>query len=402
MKRHLAVSLFVVALCCVAALPSRVRAQNAPPAATPEASPAAIRDAASAASPAPSSREVRFVSTTKIATMEKELNELAAQGFRLERVSKSSVGDDVAALVVRDAATSDSTRYEYKLLATRKAGTMEKELSEAAAQGYELRGLTSLLRPGLAMLAGDETAAVLERRAGETARRYDYKLLSTKREKTMQKELDEAVASGYVPLEMIHGQDNGAASILLGPQFVFTIILGRPVAESAGAGAASATGAGTREYKFLTTTKVGTMEKEMNRAAKEGYRFYMSAPDMLMLMYRERGASGAAPYQYELLATRKTGTMQKELLEHGALGYKYLATTSGLGGITTVLERDTTIDPKADPREYKLLATTREKTTQKEIAETLSAGYRILDLTTIGEFILVLDRKVENTSARAN
>ncbi len=327
--------------------------------------------------------------------MERELNELAAQGVRLERVSKSLLDDQIAALMVRDPATPNTTRYEYKIISTRRAATMEKELTEAAGQGFELRGLTPLFRPGIGALIGDETALVVERPASEVARRYEYKLLSTRREKTMQKELEEVLAAGYTPLEMVRGQDNGAASLLFGPQFVNTIIFGRKVGSSEA-------NAAVREYKFLTTTKMGTMEREMNQATKEGYRFYMSAPNMLMLMYRERETKGVAPYQYKLLATRKTATMQKELLEQGEVGYKYLATTTGLGGLATVLERDLTLDPKESRREYKLLATTREKTTQKEIADTLAAGYQILDLTTIGEFILVLDRIAGSAPASTN
>jgi hypothetical protein len=104
---------------------------------------------------------------------------------------------------------------------------------------------------------------------------------------------------------------------------------------------------------------------------------------------------------YKLLATRKTGTMQKELLQEAALGFRYLATTHGLGGMAVVLERDVTVDLKQPgaTREYRLLATVREKTTQKEISEALSEGFRILDLTTIGEFILILDRRGGNSSA---
>lgn len=402
MSRTLVTVLTAVALCCALDFSGAALAQTE----TPEPSPTTAQDAPAAATPSAPSREFRFVSTTKVATMEKELNELAAQGFRLERVAKSLVADDMAALVSREAApppasaetttttvtTASGPRYEYKVLATRRTGTMDKEITEAAGQGYEIRGLTSMFRPGIAMFVGDETAVVMERPAGETARRFDYKLLSTRREKTMQKELEGAIASGFEPVEMVRGQDNNAASILIGPQFVNTIILGRR---------AGATEAGAaREYKFLTTTKVSTMEREMNRAVAEGYRFHMGAPDMLMLLSRERGAKGPAPVMYKLLATRKTGTMQKELLQEAAVGYRYLATSNGLGGLTAVLERDVTIDLKQHgTREYKLLATTREKTTQKEISEALAEGYRILDLTTIGEFILILDRQGGNTSA---
>lgn len=389
MRNILAVMLvaFVITLSCAR---STLAQTAAPSDAAPNTSDAAV-------SQVDARREYRFVATTKVATMEKELNALAAQGFRLERVSKSSIGDDLAALVMRDPAAAteqNRTLYEYKLLATRKTGTMEKEIVEAADQGYELRGLTAMLRIGIGMFIGDETVAVMERPVGQTARRFEYKMLSTKREKTMQKELDATVAAGFTPVQMVHGQDNGASSLLLGAQFVNTIILARQEG--------SANIAEAREYKFLTTTKVGTMKKEMNKAAQEGYRYSMSATDLLVLMSRERGVKSASPYQYELLATRKTGTMQKELSEQGALGYNYVATTNGLGGLATILERDTRVDPRDSRREYKLLTTTREKTTQNEIGETLAAGYRVLDLTTIGEFILVLDRRSDKTSVGAN
>ena len=339
--------------------------------------------------------EVRFVSTTKAATMEKELNELAAQGFRLERISKGTLSGNLAALVVSSDKSSPTTRYEYKLLATRRAETMEKEIMEAAGQGYEMRGLISLLRPGFAAFIGDETTALMERPFGESARRYEYKVLSSTREKAIEKELNDAVSAGFTPMEVLLSQDaRRGISVLLGPKFAATAILGRQVN-----GSSPAAG---REYKFLGTSKVSTMEREINQAAKEGYRLYFCASTLIALMYKEPGVSGPAPFEYKLLATHKTGTMQKELSEHGRLGYKYLATTSGLGGLTTVLERDLRPEEKESRRNYKLIATRREKTTQTEITDALAAGYQLLDLTTVGEFIAVLGRKDEDAPTKAD
>ena len=376
MSRILTALLTAIVLCCTAGPSSQLIAQTAPTA-----------DAAHTAQALPDTtqREFRFLSTNKIGTMEKELNTLAAQGFRLERVSKTMYNGNVAALATRDAAATDAARYEYKLLATRRSGTMEKELAEASGQGFEVRGMTQIMRPGIAYIAGDETIVALERKTGETARRYEYKLLSTGNESKMQKQLDEAVAAGYTPIEMVRNLETNAAAILIGPRAVFSIILARPTDNSAA-------NAATREYKFLATTKVGTMQREMNQAAKLGYRLYRAAPEMLTLMARARGAKEAATYEYKLLATMKTGTMQKELYEQVEQGYNYVATSDGLGGLTIVLERGLTAESKANRRELKLLATTREEKTQKEIAESLAAGYHILDLTSIGEFIIVLDR----------
>lgn len=328
----------------------------------------------------------RFISANKTATMQKELNELARQGFRLERVAKNTIGSNVAALMVRDPVAPGNTPYEYKLLATRKIETLEKELTEVAGQGFELRGLTAITRP----LIGGETIAILERPLGSTQPRYIYRLLSAEDEATMQQELAGAVRSAFTPVDVIYGQDNGAASILIGPSFVYTVVLSRSAAGT------EVTPEG-RAYKFLAANKVSTMEREMNEAAKEGYVFACSSPGLLVTMYRGGEASNTSRYEYKLLATRRTATMQKELEEHGKQGFAYLATTSGLGGLVTVLGRDLMAAPEKTRHDYKLLSASREGTTQREIAETIAAGYLILDLTTLGEFVMVLDRKVEYT-----
>ena len=378
MKLKLSIYAIAAVLCFHTSIVSVASAQS-------RDSASAIQEPVSLPNQSSEQREIRFVSTTKAGTMERELNQLAAEGFRLERVSKSSMGDDVAVLVERLPNIVNPTRYEYKLVSTLRTPTLEKELLQAADQGFELRGLISFFRPGLnALLQGDETAALMERRAGETSRQHDYRMLSTRREGTMRKELDEALAAGFSPLEMVLNQENNLGNVLWGPQMVMTIILARK--------AHSAIVPNTREYKFLRTSKVGTMKREMNQAAKEGFRFCMCSPSLLVLMCRERGVTDPAPVEYELLATVKTGTMQKEIFDRARLGYKYLATSNGLGGLTTVLERDLSADAAKRTHEYRLLATLREKTTQKEITEFRAAGYDIVDLTTIGEFIIILDR----------
>ena len=340
--------------------------------------------------------ELRFVSTTKAATMEKELNKLAARGYRLERVFKGTLDGHLAAFVATNVKGSTTTRYEYKMLTTRRAATIEKEIMEAAAQGYEIRGLISTLRSGFDIMIGGETVALLERPFGESARRYDYKVLSSKLEKTIQEELDQAVSAGFTPTEVVLTEDAGGPSGLVGPQFVVTTILVRT------ANASDSSSVAGREYKFLEISKDGTMEREMNRAAKEGYRLYFCSYVLVALMYRDRGATGPAPYQYKLLATNKTETMQKELSEQSRLGYRYLATTSGLGVFTTVLERDLKPEGKESRHEYKLISASRQQKTQTDITEALAAGYQLLDLTTFGKFVAVLGRKSEEAPAKVN
>jgi hypothetical protein len=50
-------------------------------------------------------------------------------------------------------------KYEYRLVATSKTSTMQKELSEAGAQGFELVGMTV----AQTAVAGEEVVAILRR-----------------------------------------------------------------------------------------------------------------------------------------------------------------------------------------------------------------------------------------------
>jgi hypothetical protein len=51
------------------------------------------------------------------------------------------------------------TKYEYRLLATSKTSTLQKELSDAGAHGFDLVGMTV----GQTAAGGDEVVAILRR-----------------------------------------------------------------------------------------------------------------------------------------------------------------------------------------------------------------------------------------------
>jgi hypothetical protein len=201
--------------------------------------------------------------------------------------------------------------------------------------------------------------------------------------------LDANISEGFQPIEMILTQDTNTFSVLFGPgaNINVIIILSRSLENPA-------TEMGTREYRFLRTNKVSTMEKEMNQLAKEGFEFYLSSIGSITLMARPLKAK-TQRYEYKLLATRKSGTMQKELLETGRQGYTYLATSSGMGGVVSVMEREMNGEGNNRRYEYKFLGTMLEDTTQKELNEALAAGYQFLELTTAGERLIVLGRVAE-------
>lgn len=144
-------------------------------------------------------------------------------------------------------------------------------------------------------------------------------------------------------------------------------------------------------YRVLATTRTSTMQKEMSAAAAEGYRFVdvmggetaFGGNEVVTLM--QRSASGTARYEYRLLAASRTSTMQTELQEAANAGFDFVGQTvfeSLFGGkeVTIILERDTSA-PAVARHEYRLVATSRTSTLQKELDQLGQAGYQALAMT---------------------
>jgi hypothetical protein len=94
---------------------------------------------------------------------------------------------------LNNARVSTGDAVEYRLLATNKTSTMEKELSGAGAAGFLYAGQTIYN----SAFGGREVVVILERSVGEKTA-YEYRLLATNKTSTMQKEMSEAGRAGYV------------------------------------------------------------------------------------------------------------------------------------------------------------------------------------------------------------
>jgi hypothetical protein len=149
-----------------------------------------------------------------------------------------------------------------------------------------------------------------------------------------------------------------------------------------------------KQYKVLATSKTSTMEKEMKEAAAAGFRFTTTmggetafgGSEVVVIM--ERGNDAQPRYDYRLLATSKTSTMQKELQLAADAGYEYIGQTvfnSMFGGreVVVLLERDR--DAASRPRyEYRLIATSKTSTLDKELRAAAELGYEVIGMT-VGE-----------------
>lgn len=147
---------------------------------------------------AQTSYDYRVLATSKTSTLEKEMNEAADAGFRFSFVmgGETAVGGSEGVAVLTK--TGQGRRYSYKLLATSKTSTMQKELQEASDGGFEYRDQTVFK----STFGGQEVVCILERDKEAPAHKYDYKLLATTKTSTLEKELREAGTAGYEVMGM--------------------------------------------------------------------------------------------------------------------------------------------------------------------------------------------------------
>jgi hypothetical protein len=127
------------------------------------------------------------------------MNEAAEAGFRFRSVMGGDTavgGSEVVAVMMR--ASDWKGRYAYKLLATSKTSTMEKELQEAADAGFEYADQTVFK----STFGGQEVVCILERGTDVPSQKSQYKLLATTKTSTLQKELLEVGAAGYQMMGM--------------------------------------------------------------------------------------------------------------------------------------------------------------------------------------------------------
>lgn len=162
------------------------------------------------------------------------------------------------------------------------------------------------------------------------------------------------------------------------------------------------------KFKVLATNKTSTMEKELNEAANSGYRCEGMNGGETMFGGKETLAilsftgDSKAKYHYKLLATNRTSTMQKELQEYGNLGYEYkgqtvFETTFGGKEVVTILEKDLSIT-ETPKYEYVLFATNKTSTMEKELNTITHANQKFVGITVAetafgGKEVVVITRR---------
>jgi hypothetical protein len=99
----------------------------------------------------------RVLATSKTSTMQKEMQEAAEAGFRFGDVMGGDTafgGSEVVVVMYKDGSAG---RFDYRLIATNKTSTMQKEMQEAGDAGFEYRGQTVFK----STFGGKEVVAIL-------------------------------------------------------------------------------------------------------------------------------------------------------------------------------------------------------------------------------------------------
>ena len=136
-----------------------------------------------------------LLATNRTSTMQKEMQEAAESGYAFAGVmgGETSFGGSEVVVVMQRRPDSQP-RFEYRLLATSKTSTMQEELQEAGDAGFSFKGQTVFGTT----FGGDEPVVILERdRDATSPDLFEYRLLATKKTSTMQEEVREAGAAGF-------------------------------------------------------------------------------------------------------------------------------------------------------------------------------------------------------------
>jgi hypothetical protein len=302
-----------------------------------------------------------ILDTFKVSTMQKELDAAAVVGYRVV----TGVGRSFLILEK----TTGGEKYEYRL-----PPPGEKALNQAASDGFRVLRRTLGVRR--------DTGDVVMEKEPQSTQKYEYRLLDTTRSSTMQGEVDAAAHQGYRVLGITKTNPLGSG---MGDRIV---VMERIVGQSPIASAASAKGPAEPRFLLLQTTKTGTLQKELDDAAKRGFKV-LDASDDELAVFLEKTAQPPDTYEYLVIATTKTSSMEKEVNQAAARGFHVLPQTlSGIdkklfgafGG--TVQTENVVLMEKspgdATPRsQYKLLATQRVSTLQKELTAASEDGWAL-------------------------
>ena len=159
-----------------------------------------VMERPAAGAPASSLRAERYLllTTKRPSTMQKELDDAAGKGYR---VTAATAAEEMIIVLEKpgDSPAKTAVQHEYQVLSVARSGTLEKEINDAAARGFHVLPNTMSLfkkESPFSFPSSNELAVIVEKDAGDD-KRYEYKLLGTRKVATSEKEMQEDVQQGF-------------------------------------------------------------------------------------------------------------------------------------------------------------------------------------------------------------
>lgn len=151
-------------------------------------------------------RSAMLLATARTGTLQQELTAAVSQGYRLLR--GTGYGEVAYALAQ---SPEDRPAPEYLVVAAGRSSGLEDDLNAAAANGFRLipQSIAWYQKSFLGSKVTSETVVVMERMTDPPA--VVYRVLGTRRMTTLQKELAEASAQGFELSAFVIGDDEQVA-----------------------------------------------------------------------------------------------------------------------------------------------------------------------------------------------
>lgn len=364
----------------------------------------------------------RLVSTLRISTLEKELNEGAAAGYRVLGLWYSG-----QLFAVLEKAAQGSGGTQYRVVDESGLSGLEQKLKDAGAVGFRFvpRTLIRFSDEGSGV-----PVAVMEKPRDSTAR-YDY-LISTGRAKftdkevagqiafdktTLKTEMERAIgqteSAGYTPVAMVGRtaafERQQAAARWLNLPFGFqgvlqaelTVIGERLVGASSPNSEAFPPGDASR-YRLVGAVGGPDLVRELNATASAGYRLAFVVPNVLpyVLAIMERVSEPGLEYAiaggtdwpaYERLSVTGRLTLKEQLNAASRKGFRVHRDGLVAAHAVVLMERRPASEETYD---VELIPELIRRAFDREFTKATSAGYVPLSVSE-GGGMMVLDKTSE-------
>jgi hypothetical protein len=225
---------------------------------------------------------------------EQELDEWGAQGFYLVPGTIGAWFNEPSALLER--APWDASRRDYRVLEMSQRDTMERELLGALREGFRLVGITASGKP-IALLEAVAASDTVERVAREYRLLQDFESM----------DLDRAVRDRYRLVACSDGE-------------LLCVFEQTPEGLEDGA------------YRLLVSSRISTLEKELNEAGRSGYRVHSRALGVQEALVREIFViiekAKTSAFEYRIISARGASEIQERVARAAVEGFRVVAMTS--------------------------------------------------------------------------